>query len=294
MTTKPIQRRHRLRHGFQLMGLLWLLCCVSGGIWLLCRSNVTASPLGQSLHTKKIEEVKVGDYVLSRDQNDRNAPANGKRVEDVFRRTADHLRLLTLRGSNGSLQELKTTNNHPFWVEGQGWVKAGELQVWQKFTQAVGGVAVLESTAREDHPEGVLVCNFKVEGSHTYFVSAQNSTGPPVWVHNAECHLVYQLVDDAGSPIYYGKTQTTRFASTLRRHSFVNPKPFSGLQILAEGLTETEALSLESHLINQGTSSGQQLLNVQSKSIGVPLPWDDVSGYLRPPTQSYFPVTKAR
>jgi len=48
------------------------------------------------------------------------------------------------------------------------------------------------ATAREEHPEGVAVFNFRVEQAHTYFVRAEGSTARPVWVHNAS----YELVPD--------------------------------------------------------------------------------------------------
>ena len=39
-----------------------------------------------------------------------------RKVEEVFVRKSDHLRLLQLRSPTGEIQELRTTDNHPFWT----------------------------------------------------------------------------------------------------------------------------------------------------------------------------------
>jgi hypothetical protein len=294
------------RRGFARLGLVWLLAWCAAGLYLL-NSGASAGPTSSvasirptvastdapRYRSRSIESLGVGDIVLARDQNNPAAPVLPKRILDVFSRTADHLQLI--RVSDGlAEQELKTTNTHPFWVIGGGWVKARDLKSGQKVTGPDGQPLVVVSSVYEPHPEGVTVYNFKVEDSHTYFVSAENSTGPPVWVHNANCpnNIVYRLIDETGATMYYGKTQTTRFQSTLRRHSYgENAKSFSGLQVLAEGLTPEEALSLERHLIEQGRAAGEPLVNKLSGAIHAPLPFEDVAPKLKVPTQSYFPLT---
>jgi hypothetical protein len=135
--------------------------------------------------TRNIEEIEEGDLVLSRD------PETGevayKRVVEVFRRTSDHLRILTVRDPDGGEQEFSTTDEHPFWVPQTGWVKAGELRLGQHVEQDDGQLATVVATAYEPHPEGVTVYNFEVDDFHTYFVAqAGGIRGPPVLVHNAQ------------------------------------------------------------------------------------------------------------
>ena len=94
------------------------------------------------------------------------------------------------------IDELKTTDEHPFWVVGEGWVKAGNLAVGESLLRSDGGVAVVESTLREDYTTGVSVFNFEVERSHNYFV-AHSAGGIGVLVHNACGANAAQLVDES-------------------------------------------------------------------------------------------------
>jgi hypothetical protein len=143
-------------------------------------SRQTAQP-ADCLTTKSIEAIKPGDRVLSRD------PATGtttlKPVVEVYRRKADHLRILAIQSGSGVAQELRTTDNHPFWVPDTGWVDAGQLQAGQTLLQPDGSVAKVLSTRREEHPEGVPVFNFQTADYHTYFV-AQSRDVPAVLAHN--------------------------------------------------------------------------------------------------------------
>jgi len=136
--------------------------------------------------TKKIEDIRPGDYVLSRDPE--TGEVSRKRVLDAFTRTADHLRILKLRSSDGTVQELETTDEHPFWVSNHGFVPAGELKVGDKIDQSDGHPATVVSTHYEAYLEGHVVYNFTVEGNHTYFVAANGTRAPPVFVHNADCN----------------------------------------------------------------------------------------------------------
>src|SRR5690606_9977610 len=48
-----------------------------------------------------------------------------------------------------------------------------------------GGVELtVISSVREEHPEGIAVYNFEVEGDHTYFVEDGHGTQLWAWVHN--------------------------------------------------------------------------------------------------------------
>lgn len=154
---------------------------------VLARAEFKAPTPKRSPATKKIEDVQAGDYVLARDEHDPNAPLLPKRVEAKFINRADHLRLLDVRFLDGTEQRIKTTDSHPFWTTDKGWVDAGDLKIGQRVTQPDGTPAVVVGSLLEPHPEGITVFNFRVADSHTYFVSAENSTGPPVWVHNSLC-----------------------------------------------------------------------------------------------------------
>jgi hypothetical protein len=131
--------------------------------------------------TKNIEQIQAGDVVLTRAGE--NESLEPRQVTRTFRRTSDHLRILSVLGSDGRVQEIKTTNEHPFWVPGKGWQLAGDLQAGVQLAEPDGSSATVVASMYEAHPEGVSVYNFEVEGLHTYFVSADGSA-PSLLVHN--------------------------------------------------------------------------------------------------------------
>jgi len=139
--------------------------------------------------SKLIENIESGDLVVARDPN--TGEVTHKRVLQAFRRTSDHLRILEIESATGEKQRIETTDEHPFWVTGRGFVNAGELQAGDRLDDAGGpnGASVV-SSIREEHPDGIEVCNFEVEDFHTYFVRAGGTRGPPVFVHNAKCEAV--------------------------------------------------------------------------------------------------------
>ncbi len=77
--------------------------------------------------TKSIENVRVGDWVLARDPESGRLVA--RRVLKTYRDVSDYLRILPIRSSDGTEQELRTTDGHPFWVKDKGWVLAGDLGI---------------------------------------------------------------------------------------------------------------------------------------------------------------------
>jgi len=149
-----------------------------------CSRIATNTSLGasESAVTKPIAAVRVGDFVLASD------PVTGhvgrKRVTRIYHSISDHLRILTLESPSGERQQLKTTDDHPFWVPERGWIEAGDLNVGDNVLQHDQAAATIGATDYEPHPEGIPVYNFETEDLHTYFVAAHGSRAPPVLVHN--------------------------------------------------------------------------------------------------------------
>src|SRR5437660_586827 len=80
-----------------------------------------------------------------------------ERVARTFIHTADHTLVLTL--PNG--EEIETTEVHPFYVEGKGFVEAGKLGIGTAIvTRAGPALAIARIEAR---PGRVQVYNFEVE-----------------------------------------------------------------------------------------------------------------------------------
>lgn len=137
------------------------------------------------LLTKSIEDIQVGDYVVARDQSNERDNLDLRRVVQVFRRTSDHLRIVRYKDSRGNVETIKTTDEHPFWVEAVGWLRAGDLEAGMHLDQPGDLDAVVLLSVREEHPEGIAVFNFEVEDDHTYFVEDGRGRQTPVWVHNS-------------------------------------------------------------------------------------------------------------
>ena len=157
-----------------------------------------AASLDQSrrIVRKPIADVRPGDIVLSRDEH------SGENVErevvEAFQRVVAHLRIVEVSDPQGDVvQTIETTDEHPFWVRDAGWVNARDLAAGDELVGAAGQPLLVASARSEPHPEGIPVFNFKVAGTHSYFVASAGSPAPPLLVHNANCgpHIDVPLED---------------------------------------------------------------------------------------------------
>ena len=148
-----------------------------------------------------IERLKAGDVVIS--TNPDTLETASKTVLETYVRKVDKLVHLTING-----EEIVTTDNHPFYVQGRGFINAGSLLFGVKLISVNGGD----------------VYNFQDEDHHTYFVGES-----AVWVHNDMCQP--QNVPD-GMGQYKDK----------KGHHPMAKKAFEG----AEGYDYTQALSISS------------------------------------------------
>ncbi|WP_156950970.1 polymorphic toxin-type HINT domain-containing protein [Saccharibacillus sacchari] len=158
---------------------------IDGGAWLLGKVNKEskASRLlngcncftaGTQVKTdqgdKNIEDIQIGDQVLSKD--DVTGEEGYKTVTATFDHMADEIYTIHVGG-----QEIESTYNHPFWVEGKGWTYVKDLQVGDELTQADGTKLEIEQIELEQR--SARVYNMTVDEFHTYFVSDLG-----IWVHN--------------------------------------------------------------------------------------------------------------
>jgi hypothetical protein len=135
--------------------------------------------------SKNIEEIRIGDRVLTRDPETREL--GYRRVVRVFQRSSDHLRVVEVQDARAGVQHFETTDEHPFWVVGVGFVEAGKLNAGDQLESPDGGRQTVLNTRREEQPLGMPVFNFEVEDWHTYYVRAHGAQAPPILVHNADC-----------------------------------------------------------------------------------------------------------
>ncbi|MCR9144617.1 MAG: TIGR04388 family protein [bacterium] len=121
---------------------------------------------------KKIEDVRVGDVVLS--WSERTDEQEWKQVSETFVRKAD--RVYKVEYDSG--QSLETTWSHPFYILGKGWVEARKLRAGD-ISKATAGEERIASVTIDARHEAVY--NFSVADNHNYFVGESG-----VLVHNSE------------------------------------------------------------------------------------------------------------
>ena len=142
------------------------LTCFVAGTMILTATGLVA-----------IENIKAGDKVIS--TNPETFETGEKTVVETYIREDSKLIHLVING-----EEIITTETHPFYVKGKGFINAGELKVGDELLDSNGNILLLESTEIELTAEPTKVYNFQVEDFHTYFVGECG-----VWVHNANCKV---------------------------------------------------------------------------------------------------------
>ena len=153
----------------------------------LCRSAQIGGVCfvrGTKIHTKDglrpIEKLNVGDLVWSR--NERTGEESYKPIETVVVKKANEIAFVTV--TNGrSVETIGATPNHPFWVDGQGWVAAGKLRAFS--TLSLAGNHASKVAKINVRPIETRVYNFVVRDNHTYFVGNQGTL-----VHNNNCAAI--------------------------------------------------------------------------------------------------------
>jgi len=134
---------------------------------------------GTKVHTKdglkNIEDIQVGDLVLSKDE--KTGKIDYKKVKQLFRNKDKQIYNLTIINQDGKIDTIGTTDEHPFWVDGKGWVNAKDLKLSDKLTSANGKTIKVISIVLDDKRQDTY--NFEVADYHTYFVGDDG-----VWVHN--------------------------------------------------------------------------------------------------------------
>jgi hypothetical protein len=129
-----------------------------------------------SLGPVAIETVKVGDMVAAK-----STYGDEVRLQPVLQ-TFESLEKAVVRVDvripDGSIESIVCTTEHPFHVDGRGWIGARSLAIDDRVQLLDGrrstivGVTALMETA--------TVFNFEVADDHTYFVGTSG-----IWVHNS-------------------------------------------------------------------------------------------------------------
>ncbi|RHX91108.1 hypothetical protein DLM76_18240, partial [Leptospira yasudae] len=139
---------------------------------------------GTLVHTKtglkKIEEIQVGDEVLTKDEE--TGEVFYKPVTETMNHDGDALYEISL----GTGETIVSTWNHPYFTSKSGWVKAKDLLPGDQLIGTKGEYISVSDTRELSQSEKVY--NFEVEETHSYFVGEKG-----VWVHNYENTSAYEL-----------------------------------------------------------------------------------------------------
>jgi hypothetical protein len=179
------------------------------------------TPLRTLTGHKLIEDVCVGDVLLSRSEKDLEGPLAGKVVEQIFVRTGEIWHLYI----GGEV--IRTTAEHPFWVQGKGWVATNELQQGDMLASHDGQWLLVEEVFNTGVWERVY--NLRVEEFHTYFVG-DSRWSFAVWAHNTNNPLcVGATAPRAKTPLQESQALTTkankRLAGNLKlAQLYLSPK----------------------------------------------------------------------
>jgi len=123
---------------------------------------------------KPIEEIKIGDKVLSMDEN--TETTRYQPVTDLIQSEQPY-RLIEITLDSG--QSIEATAEHPFYIKGKGWNPASSLKVGQVFVLHNGTTVVVEEVDTSVRTEKVY--NLTVANTHNYYVGRDG-----VLVHNAK------------------------------------------------------------------------------------------------------------
>ena len=113
---------------------------------------------------KPIEEIKIGDYVLSR--NEETGEDSYKKVTDTLVRSTQEICTIELETG-----KIKSTTGHLFMVKDKWWKSAVELIVGDILVTSDGKEQVVKSIKVEEKGYPVTTYNLTVEDNHTFFVS---------------------------------------------------------------------------------------------------------------------------
>lgn len=156
----------------------------------------------------RIADIKIGDKVLARDEK-----TGQESYQEVLATLVDwHESTLTLTIDKDGFQEaIITTDEHPFYVAGKGFVPAANVAIGDEVQLAGSGVAHVVGS-KENH-NGQLAYNLTVANDHTYFVGRSQAL-----VHNACTVPDHHIMTNKNSKSpARGGPWTPRFEDMARR-----------------------------------------------------------------------------
>ena len=210
----------------------------------------------------EIEKLAAGDKVISTNLD--TLETAEKTILETYVRQVDKLVHITING-----EEIITTDNHPFYVQGRGFIEAGSLLVGDKLISVNGEDLTIEDYYIKLTEEPISVYNFQVEDFHTYFVGKNG-----VLVHNANYPDNVNKLYDTSKPGKRTKGKTEQrifngdFDTALLDFEKLNPKDVKSITTRwGEGMTGNIDEGFIA-TVRPGSSYGKPTLEIRNPSNG--------------------------
>ena len=155
---------------------------------------------------KPIEEVKIGEYVMSR--NEESGETSYKKVTDTLIRSTYNI--CTIELENG---KIKSTTGHLFMVKDKWWKAAAELKAGDILETADGKCKVVKSITVEEKGYPVTTYNLSVEDNHTFFVGKLG-----VLTHNMKGFTPCELADEVAEKATKGVGKANKYSLSGEEH----------------------------------------------------------------------------
>jgi hypothetical protein len=246
VTTAWSNGRYWTAGAFTVVGVASYLCgpakkACSGVVGRLLRLDTCCFVAGTLVATENglvpIEEIEEGDLVWSRD------PETGetalKPVTALIRRHKREIWEIEIVQADGAVEIFETTDDHPWWVEGAGWVETVGLSAGQQVTTkhyGLSGIRRVEHTGRVDVTYNLTVADFQ-----TYFVGEMQ-----VLVHNCP-----NIPKKPGSQGQFKGTDALRRENRMAHDAATRA-----------GLSREQRRILHDEISGQGIDDFQELLRI--------------------------------
>ena len=226
------------------------------------------NPEAADLPTSQIKDVEPGNLVATR--NPQTGQTQFGRVVRTIQRQTDALVTVRLADSKTgqAVSSLTCTPEHPYFVQGQGWVEAGSLGIGSSIVTRAGPPLVVQGVDWQRAKDGTnpfTVYNFEVAGDHTYFVGKDNGG---VWVHNA-CTLNSRIGESPYATRLANRLEGTPAQadvdSLTSQLAQGNRNPGIGTNALGDGFYELRGANLGRVIVKQ---TGQDAYDIVGKLIG--------------------------
>jgi len=204
---------------------------------------------------KPIEEIQIGDKVLAKDSD--TGEMSYQEVELLFRKDVEETYNITVNG-----EVITTTDEHPFWIEGKGWVKAKDLQVREYLQTSEDEKLMIEKI--EVKKEHRTVYNFRVKNYHTYYVSNLH-----IWTHNQDSCGAWSY-GPANTYVYYGMRGNEKvyvgITNDIERRTKEHGSRFDRLVVITEvPIQRRQARAIETYIINNSENLENPIRSIAPK-----------------------------